>query len=445
MVSTLRHRPLAPLLLALIFVALPVAAEDVLTLDQAIRIAVEQNLTLSAADARLDAAAAEVDVARAGRLPRVRAEASVQRTDNPTLVFSNKLGQRVFDEADFAVDSLNQPDPYTNWQGRLTVEQPLWTGGRLAHGVAAAEAGLGAAEAGREGTRQQVVHASVEAWTGAVVARQRVKLAEASLTTAEANLRIVSDLREAGLVVASDPLQAEVRVAEVREMLALAEADAASAEAGLRMILGGWGGDLRLPETLPELADEAVGSVDALRTEAESARPALQAANKARDAADELSRLERATRWPEVGLHGFAEANDEDFFGTAGTNYAVAVGLKLDLFDPSRKGRVARAEARRSEAEAQAAALRQQVRLDVTRAYHQLGAVRQRLVQSRRAVELADASLAIVRDRYQNGLAVITELLDSETTLTAARLRRLAAERDLRVARASLDLAVGRL
>ena len=209
--------------------ASPVAADDVstpkvLTLDEAIETAVAHNLSLSAADSRLDVAAAEVDMARAGWLPRVRAEAGVQETDNPTLVFSHKLAQGAFDQADFAVDSLNQPDPYTNWQGRLTLEQPLWTGGRLKHGIAAAEAGFGAAEAGREATRQRVVYAAIDAWTGAVVAREHVKVADSSLKTAEANLRIVRDLREAGLVVASDPMQAEVRVAEVREMLALAEA-----------------------------------------------------------------------------------------------------------------------------------------------------------------------------------------------------------------------------
>lgn len=431
-------------LLALILTT-PLAADDALTLDEAIETALAENLSLTAADARLDAAAAEVDVARAGWLPQVRAEADVQRTDNPTLVFSNKLAQGVFDQSDFAIDSLNEPDPFTNWQARLLVEQPIWTGGRLKHGIAAAEAGLGAAEAGREATRQHVVYAVVDAWTGAVVARVRVGVAESSLKTAESNLRIVSDLREAGLVVASDPLQAEVRVAEVREMLALARADAASAEAALRMVLGGWDGELKVPETLPDPSDSETGALDPLLDEAESARPALAAVDQARIAADELSRLERATRLPQIGLQGFAEANDEDFFGTEGTNYAVGVGLKYDLFDPSRKGRIARAEARRSEAAADVEALRQQVRLDVTRAYHQLDAVRQRLVQARRAVELADSSLAIVRDRYQNGLAVITELLDSETMLTAARLRRLAAERDMRVARASLDLAVGRL
>jgi outer membrane protein TolC len=53
--------------------------------------------------------------------------------------------------------------------------------------------------------------------------------------------------------------------------------------------------------------------------------------------------------------------------------------------------------------------------------------------------------LEIVEDRYREGLTTLTELLDAETALTRARLRRLAARRDLFLARASLDLATGRL
>lgn len=446
----------APFALALSLAVSPLTAQP-LTLEQAIETAVEHNLWLAASDARLGAATAEADVARAGRLPRVRLEANVQETDNPTLVFSHKLAQGAFEEADFAVDALNQPSSLTNWQSRLSVEQPLWTGGRLKHGIAAAVAGVGAAEAQREAARQQVVYATIDAWTGAVVARSRVELARSTVTTAEANLGIVGDLHEAGLVVASDPLQAEVRLAEVQEMLAQAEADAATAVAALRMVLGGWDGELSLPPALPGTvpaardespeAPESPETLESMLDQAASARPALAAARLSGQAAEELSRLERASRLPEVGLHGFAEADHEDFFGggSGGTNYALTVGLSLDLFDPSRRARVARAEARRNEADAQVEALSRQVELDVTRSFHQLGAVAQRVELTRRAIVLAEESLRIVRDRYQNGLAVITELLDSETSLTAAKLRGLAAERDLRLARAGLDLAVGRL
>lgn len=423
-------------------------AEEKLTLERAVELALERNSTLVAAAARLRGAEAEAGIARAGRMPRIRVEANVQSTDHPALVFTHKLTQGEFTASDFDVAALNDPDALENWQGRFTVEQPLWTGGRLKHGIAAADAGLDATASEKEATRQQVIYRTVDAWTAAVVASARVELAHSALKSADANLRIVRDLRDAGLVVASDPLQAEVRQAEVLEMLAQAEAGAATAAASLRAVLGGWAGELDLPADLPAPGDSGEpepGDLAELLAEAERARPELAALEHGRRAAEARARLERASRRPEVALQGFAETDDADFFGASNAHYAIGVGLRFDLFDPSRTSRVARAGARVDEVEARADGLRRQVALDVTSAFHQLRAVEQRLVQTRRAVDLATASLDIVRDRYRNGLALVTELLDSETSLTGARLRRLAAERDLRLARAGLDLAVGRL
>ena len=85
------------------------------------------------------------------------------------------------------------------------------------------------------------------------------------------------------------------------------------------------------------------------------------------------------------------------------------------------------------------------IALEVRRAAGELAAARQRLEQGRIGVALAERSLAIVADRYREGLTAVTELLDAETALSHARLRHLTARRDLLLARASLDLATGRL
>ena len=57
----------------------------------------------------------------------------------------------------------------------------------------------------------------------------------------------------------------------------------------------------------------------------------------------------------------------------------------------------------------------------------------------------ADESLRIIRNRYSNGLATVTDLLRSETALVEAKTRRLAALYDLRIAAVQLDAASGSL
>jgi outer membrane protein TolC len=437
------------LALALVlFAATPVAGDEpVLTLEQAIAIAVEHNRELQAADARLGAAAAGLDEARAERLPRLGLSAAVQRTDHPVLVFSNLLGRQRFTAEDFALDRLNHPDPLSNWQTRVSVTQPLWTGGRIGHAVAAAELQRDAAGSGREATRQQVIHAVIEAHTWAALADRRLEVARGSLETARAHVEWVRDLWQGGLVVESDVLQAEVRVSEVEELAIRAESGVEIARAALNLALGR---DLATPVALPagvELGPpDSEIDLEALLATAGNQRPDLRAAHQLAGAAGRRVDLERAGRRPEIGLEAGWEADAADFFGADGDSWTVGVGLRLDLFDGHRRrARVRRADHRRREAEAWAALLAESVGLEVRRAASELAAAEKRLDQGDRAVALAERGLTIVEDRYREGLTVLTELLDAQDALTRARLRRLEARRDVALARASLDLATGNL
>lgn len=57
-----------------------------------------------------------------------------------------------------------------------------------------------------------------------MLAQAHLKVAREALETAKAHVTLVKDLREAGLVVQSDLLQAQVRQSEMEEMVARAEA-----------------------------------------------------------------------------------------------------------------------------------------------------------------------------------------------------------------------------
>ncbi|HFB98708.1 MAG TPA: TolC family protein, partial [Bryobacterales bacterium] len=96
------------------------------------------------------------------------------------------------------------------------------------------------------------------------------------------------------------------------------------------------------------------------------------------------------------------------------------------------------AEAKKREAEAG-------VRLQVRQAYADLMAAQERVEVASAAVAQAEESLRIIKNRYEAGLATVTDLLRNETALLEARTRRLAALYDQRVAAAMLELATGAL
>ena len=88
-----------------ISILLLVSLSPELTMDEAIRIALESSGRLRVADAQLGEAEEALKEARGSRLPRVDLSETFVRTTNPTLVFSNLLGQEQFGSANFAIDA----------------------------------------------------------------------------------------------------------------------------------------------------------------------------------------------------------------------------------------------------------------------------------------------------------------------------------------------------
>jgi outer membrane protein TolC len=209
------------------------------------------------------------------------------------------------------------------------------------------------------------------------------------------------------------------------------------------------GQDIETPLELPGAFDAPAiepEDLSGLIRRARESRRDLLAATHRLQAADQMVRVNRAGRLPEVGLSGAYEANAEDFIGADGTNWSVFLMARFTIFDGKQAGeRVVRAQEERRAAQEMTEVMRQAVGLEVVQAFHELQAARQRLALAEASVTQAGESLRIVEDRYKEGLTMIVELLGAQTTLTAARTREVSARRDVLLGRATLDLAVGRL
>src|SRR6185437_1121752 len=95
-------------------------AQTSLTLQQAISMALERNPQRKMAVADLHAAAAGVQEARAGLLPRISFTQSATRSNDPVYVFGTRLRQERFTVADFALNRLNTPTPIGNFSSRFS-------------------------------------------------------------------------------------------------------------------------------------------------------------------------------------------------------------------------------------------------------------------------------------------------------------------------------------
>lgn len=419
-------------------------ASPPLALRQAIEIALERSPVLKAAQQQVNAAEAGVDRARAEFLPKLDVLESFTRSDSPVFTFSSKLNQGRFTQGDFAVNRLNDPDPYTNFRTAVQLSQPVYTGGKASIGYERARLGRLANEQGLDRRRQDVVFRTARGYYAVLLADADLAVVRSALRAAEANRDLARARAEAGLVVESDVLSAEVRLATLREQEIVAQNRAALARAALNDVMGR---PLEEPvEVTEQLAERALArpQFEGLETLALERRPDYRRLGSEEQGQERAVAAARAEFLPTLSATASWEANHLDVATNGRDSWFVGALLQWNLFNGfGDRARVAEATARLRETQALRGAFASQLRLEVREAFLALRAATERIAVARQAARQAEESLRIVRDRYESGLTTVVTLLSAESALTDAQGSLSRALYDQSVGAAGLELALG--
>ena len=255
---------LRTLLFALL--ALPAAA-DPLTLDECVRLALEQHPSYAAANAATDAARESIGVARASFLPVLAADAAYRRFQTHIFLPSGLA---------LAIDPI--VGPIDDWSAGVDVRYTLYDHGARRAELAGAQAAHAGAEAGAEATRDQIVFAVHDAFYRLAAAQSAHEAAAERLRRAEAHVALAQARLDAGAVPPVYVIRARTTVANARLVIANARAATEVARGALNAAMG------RPAETPLEIAPSA-DVVPAIDVEASIAR-ALDERPDARAARD---------------------------------------------------------------------------------------------------------------------------------------------------------------
>jgi len=417
-----------------------------MSLQEAVRTALDHNKSLQAAGAAADAAKAKIAEARAGFLPSVDYAESWARSDNPVFVFSSLLTQHQFTTQNFDIGTLNRPDFLNNFQSQITVNQPVYDAGRTRRAVRAAELGSSAAAEDSRRTELDVIAGVVRSYFDAQLSAELLKAANQAEKSAQSDLQRAQSRVEAGMTTDVDVLSVRVQLSAVREQQIRRAAGLEVAQAALNDALGL---GLDTPHTLatPLAALEIpVLALPEYESSAAANRPEAHEAKLATDLANVQVRDVRGSLLPQVVAHGAFEADRQRFYDRGGDNWLVSIGLRWNLFRGfGDKARIAEANAAVRRSEAQRDRADSAIRLEVRRAYADLKAAHQRIQVAQSSVAEAQESLRISQNRYEAGLSTITDLLRTETALLESQVRFMGAVHDQRIAAAMLEAAAGKL
>jgi len=417
-----------------------------LTLPEAVRVALQKNPTVQAAVAYAQAVHEGIAEARAARLPRVDFSEGLTRGNNPVYVFGALLTQRQFTVANFDLGFLNTPPPFDNFRTQFTAALPLYDAGQTGRRIK--DAKLSAQGAGEKGKRttQEVIFSVVKAYTDELLARENVRVAEAAVKSAKSDVGRAQARQEEGQAVPSDLLSANVQLAQAQQDLLQANNAVDLAHAGLNVAMG-------LPEdaatTIESGLKESSYNANTLSERQELAlknRPDLREAALGVEHSANAQHMARAEFLPKVNVFSSWEEDNQTFLTRGGNNWAAGVSVNFNIFDGgANRARLAAARYRQSLAQAQAAQMAGNVKLQVREAYLNLTTAQQRVEVSRQSQSEAEESLRITQNRYEAGLATITDLLQVETAHISAQKNYLNALFDYRLSYAALELATGEL
>ena len=417
-----------------------------LTLEQAVRVALQRNsdlqrqvlLSLSAEQDRV--------IARSAILPSLtfNASAAYQRINGQQIV-----GGVTVPSGGPALEQRTSYDPLFSSSLRLT--QLVFDGGKWWNNLSASDLGFDASRAQVDEQRLQITYLVEQRFYELVRAQRQLAVLGDAAARSRDQANFTQRLFEGGRATQADVYAAranrdndEVQRLGQERAVELARADLSAAvglDPGTPLTVQeppNIMAEPAQPPPLPDAVERALGN-----------RPSLKAFSLTADQNRKLASAAKGNYWPQVSVFGQwgRSTSDLDLYVEApGRNSQASAGVQLtwNLFN----GLADQANARKAEiqvalAENDLANGRRGVANDVEKAVAALSAARAQARVAQQAEQTAKEGLRLARTRQEVGVGTQLEVRDAELKLTQAQLNVVGSLVDGRQAEAALRRAQG--
>lgn len=327
----------------------------------------------------------------------------------------------------------------------VTLNQPLFTFGRISSGVKGAEAWMRSTDhAITQQDRQTEIDVMQRYWT-VLMLRDVVAARELSLSVSDSALLRAERMRDVGLMSDYDVLRVRVQAQNQRPLLDQARSDLQIADLALKEYLG-----VPLDTTLSvdgNLTDYKIPVDQGLGVESLSNREDLAALRENTHAYQHLYIIYKNSRWPVLGgqLRYAWQWQDNDWeMNPRNENSAWYAGLNLSVpiwSSGAVSGKALEAKANWNRAQWTLAQAERGARLQLESASNSLATAQANESAARLAVELAEQARRIAQTKFSQGQITTLELdaaqldeLTARVSLADAAYRRLMAGAQLRLA-----------
>jgi outer membrane protein len=410
-----------------------------LTVDQAVQTGLENSKGLKSSQFRVNAAEAKTSEAGALGLPSLKLNAVYTRlSDLPSSTLTTPFGQ-------FEIS----PTILNNYTVRATVQQPLFTGGKISGAGDIADHSYEAAKQDFSKDKAELIYGIKSAYWNLYRANEFKKMVDENVAQIRAHAVDAENMMKQGLLTNNDLLKVQVQLSDALVRQIDAKNNVTLSMLGLNNILGlPLSTEIEIASTL-ESNLVSTTEMNSLVKKAVENRPEILGMNARIKAGESNLSIARSGWYPQiflVGNYNYLRPNQrvfpskDEFKGT----WDVSISLSYDLWNWNTSGsQSAQAEAQLSQTEQALSQLKDGVSLEVTQSYLAVNQAKERADVAKKGVEQAEENYRVTNERYKKGLNVNSDLLDSEVALLSAKLNYTQSLVDYELAAARLTKSVG--
>jgi outer membrane protein TolC len=432
-------------LILLIFLPIYLLAQkNVLTLEDAIKIALENSNQVKLAQLEILKSDEKLVEARSALIPRISASGSYSRYLKKPVLFlppDSPFGRMTGGVIEIGFDN--------SYLGAISLQMPLFSWNLYA-GIRSALKGKSLAEQAYKSVTLKTIADVKKAFYGALLARENYKITKMRVDLAEDNLKNVEKMYRQGIASEYDYISAQVQYQNLLPLLIQAENNLELAKNALKLVLG-----IDVKEDIEiegEMKVDSLIGVDYASSlkDLYEKNPDLKQAELQVELSREIVSLEVSGHLPSLFLTGNlqyqAQANDFNFnqYRWIRTTF-IGLQIQIPIFNGfGTQARVDQAQASFQQAIERLNFTKQALENELKNTIYRIEQSGRRIESQKRAVELAELGYKIARKRFESGVGTQLEVSNAEVNLAQARLNYLQAIYDYLIAMSDLEKLTGK-
>lgn len=395
-----------------------------LTLDEAVRLGILNSKNLKIDEAKIEQSTANYLEAKNKKLPSLSASASALALANANV-----------DLKVVPASGGNSPKANSAFFGNVSASMPLFAGGRIKYGIQSAEYLIEASKLSTENDKIAIAYNVSQAYNNLFKASQAINVLQENLTASQKRDESFQKLENNGIIARNDKLKANLQTSNIELQLLEAQNNYNIANINMDLLLG-------LPETTEIVIDQNYISelsvnepVSYFLNQAFLNRKDLQAIDYQLKAASLGVISAKAETLPTIALTGGYVAAEIPKILTVTNAANIGIGIQYNIDNLWKKNSALQhAQAQEKQIVATNELLNDQIKLEINKDYQNSAFAKKKIAVYEKAADQANENYRVTKNKFDNGLATITELLDADAAQISANVNVLNAKADAALA-----------